>query len=313
VGWGTVWACDLVCGHCRARSAPSRRSKNSARAQGLHAPSSQAASGSLTFAERGTLEVVMDTPQPRSSLVMRSPLLCCRVLAAGVLAVACSPVPSGERDAGLPSDLRTCVPAAGTTGSPATIPDALALLNGLPKPTTLPCFVESLDRPLAMYATQGVISAQPAQGRRSPRIFLFSGALILSVVPAGPGARLLEFGHLGDDKRSLKGEVEFPIQTVLSPEAPFSHILYDQGRTTCSFCHADEKSAITVGSAQGYTSVALRPDRSERVGVDEVRVAQQTCDAALEPDRCALFDALFSHGEVKQHEFPSDLASLTGP
>ena len=92
-----------------------------------------------------------------------------------------------------------CVAPAGTTPSPATIADVVALINAMPKPVTLPCFLAALARPLELYATRSVISAQPAVGRRSPRTFLFLDGLTLSVVPEGVGTRLLEMGELRDE------------------------------------------------------------------------------------------------------------------
>ena len=41
-----------------------------------------------------------------------------------------------------------CRPPAGVSGYPKTTQAALDLLNALPKPTSVACFVESLDRPL---------------------------------------------------------------------------------------------------------------------------------------------------------------------
>ena len=119
-----------------------------------------------------------------------------------------------------------CVTPEGVSGSPESIDDALALINALPKPTTLPCFLQSLDRPLRLHATSGIVSAQPSQGRRSPRIFLFSpsGSFQMSVVPAGPGAPLLEFGELGANQRSVKAELAFPISEPVAPNAPFTRV-----------------------------------------------------------------------------------------
>src|SRR5262245_6264496 len=41
-----------------------------------------------------------------------------------------------------------CSPANGVSGKPANISEALILINTLPKPVTLACFIEALDRPL---------------------------------------------------------------------------------------------------------------------------------------------------------------------
>ena len=66
-----------------------------------------------------------------------------------------------------------CVAPEGVSTAPQTIAEVVTLLNALPKPLNLPCFVASLARPLSLHAVNSPFSAQPAQGRRSPRIFIF--------------------------------------------------------------------------------------------------------------------------------------------
>src|SRR4051794_26926429 len=79
-------------------------------------------------------------------------------------------------DAGIDAADR-CVAPAGTTSSPQTIADVVELLNAMPKPVSLPCFLSTLARPLEVHATLSVTSAQPAVGKRSPRIFIFLDGL----------------------------------------------------------------------------------------------------------------------------------------
>jgi hypothetical protein len=205
---------------------------------------------------------------------------------------------------------RDCVPSDGATGAPATIEDAVALINSLPRPTSVACLVESLDRPLRITATTSVMSAQPAHGRRSPRIFLFSGPLILSVVPEGPGAAVVEFSQLDDSGRSIKGELDFPIQAEVPPEAPYTKVMFRPDLTNCAFCHADERPAHRVGNAWAYSSQALRPESSSLVPIEELRTEASTCDAAVEPERCRLLQELFEHGTPRAHAFPPTLPTF---
>src|SRR6185436_10338181 len=51
-----------------------------------------------------------------------------------------------------------CKPATGVSGSPRTISEAIILINTLPRPTTLACFLEALDRPLSLYMTMSTSS-----------------------------------------------------------------------------------------------------------------------------------------------------------
>ena len=68
-----------------------------------------------------------------------------------------------------------CRAPSSVSNAPQSIAETVTLINALPKPLTLPCFLESLARPLEMSATFSVVSAQPAVGHRSPRVFLFLG------------------------------------------------------------------------------------------------------------------------------------------
>ncbi|MFP2924788.1 hypothetical protein ACLESO_06140 [Pyxidicoccus sp. 3LG] len=224
-----------------------------------------------------------------------------------VLAAAC-----GASGGSAPTEEtpRDCVPSNGATGSPGTIEEAVALINSLPRPTSAACLVESLDRPLRVSATESVFSAQPAHGRRSPRIFLFSGPLIISVVPEGPGAEVVEFSQLDDSGRSIKGELAFPIEAEVPPEAPYTKVMFQPGVTVCALCHADEQRAHPVGNAWAYSSRALRPVDSSLVPLEELRREASTCDASVEPERCRLLQELFEHGTPRAHAFPASLRTF---
>lgn len=225
------------------------------------------------------------------------------------LATACgasdAPPPTEE-----PEPPRDCVPSNGATGSPRTIEEAVALINSLPRPTSVACLVESLDRPLRVSASESNLSAQPAQGRRSPRIFLFSGPLILSVVPEGMGAEVVEFSQLDDSGRSVKGELAFPVEAEVPPEAPYTKVMFQPELTFCALCHADEQPAYRVGGAWAYSSRALRPVDSSLVSLEELRREASTCDATVEPERCQLLQELFEHGTPRAHTFPSSLPTF---
>lgn len=205
-------------------------------------------------------------------------------------------------------ETRTCFPPRGQSGSPDTIFEVIALVNALPRPVTIPCFLESLDRPLRLNATSSVVSAQPSVGARSPRIFLFSGQnLILSVVPDGVGRLLLEAGQLTSSTRSIKGEIKFPVDHALRDEEPFGHLPF--GRTTsCGLCHRSEEPVFGLEGA--VESGALRPTPRLAVPLEDIRGHHARCDAATEPERCAFLKALFDHGPVTAHEFPAEMPTF---
>lgn len=205
-----------------------------------------------------------------------------------------------------------CEAPAGVANQPRSIDETIALANALPRPLTLPCFVEALGRPLQLHATRSVFSAQPATGTRSPRIFLRFDSLVMSVVPEGMGAHLLELGEERQGFRSLKAELSFPLEEAVTPALPYEHVLFSEDLTACAFCHAAEERDPLVPDAAGYVSQALRPFSGQRLQLADLVQELQTCDASLEPDRCALLDALFGWGEAADWDFPKEMATFGG-
>jgi len=200
------------------------------------------------------------------------------------------------------------------SGSPRTIEEAVALLNALPKPTSVDCFLESLDRPLQATATSNFISAQPAFSPASPRIFLRLEQLVISVVPEGEGSKLIEFSYLLDgDARSVKAELALPLTEPVSPSAPYDHALptdpagLARGGTVCGGCHYGEERFPDITFARAYSSVTFRPNPAYQVPIETLVQAQASCDAAAQPERCAMLTALFGHGAVTQTTFPNTM------
>jgi hypothetical protein len=210
-------------------------------------------------------------------------------------------VPDAAPDA--PPAPARCRPAGGVSGTPRTIMEVAALANALPHPVSLPCFLESLDRPLEANLALSTISLQPAPTSRSPRIFLFYGDLIMSLAPEGTGKALLEMGQLVGPDRSLKAEVKFPVTEHLTPDAPFAHVRSDEG-TTCRFCHPNEVPAPEI-SPNAFISGAFSPLPRAQVGLDNLQAEHSACDAAKEPERCEFLRAMFGHGEVRARDFPA--------
>lgn len=190
--------------------------------------------------------------------------------------------------------------------TPRSIADVVAMLNSMPKPVSLPCFVESLTHPFSMQATRSVLSAQPADGVRSPRVFLFFEPLVMSVVPAGVGRHLLEFGEQRSDTHSLKAELEFPITTELDAASPFRRLRYDDRLSTCDFCHADPSPAPDLEIPYAFISQAMRPLTRERVPLDMLASESKACDETEEKERCEMLRALIGQGSApSEGEFPA--------
>ena len=203
-----------------------------------------------------------------------------------------------------------CQAPAGVANRPTTIEQSVALANALPKPLTLPCYLEALARPLPLHATLSQFSAQPAVGARSPRLFIKFEPLIMTIVPDGIGRHLLEFGEQRAGHRSLKGELHFPLEGPVAPGKVYEQTLFDPQLTGCAFCHASEERDSTVPGGQGFVSQSLRPRAGERVGLDLLRRELAACDAAAEPERCAMLDSLFGWGEILDWEFPQEMATF---
>ncbi|HYQ27585.1 MAG TPA: hypothetical protein VER04_10200 [Polyangiaceae bacterium] len=238
-------------------------------------------------------------------------------LLGALLLCGCSGAPESEAADGAAgsANASVCRPPPGISGSPRTIEEAVTLLNALPKPTTLDCFLESLDRPLSAYATSNIISAQPAFSPASPRIFLRIERLLLSVVPEGAGSHLLEFGYLQPgEERSVKAELPLPLTAAVAPSAPYEHVLDKdssgllRGGTSCGGCHAAEAPDKSIAFASAFSSLAFRPNPAYRVSLDALNDAQKACDPVAQPERCAMLTALFAHGSVMQAEFPNTMA-----
>jgi hypothetical protein len=218
--------------------------------------------------------------------------------------------PSGDGNDAAATE-RRCLAPPGVSGAPGSIAAAVRLANALPHPLSLPCFLESLDRPLDAHAATSIISLQPSAGERSPRIFLFSGNLIMSVVPEGKGRSLVELGQLVAPGRSLKAELRFPMEGPLGPEDPFEHVREGEG-TTCRFCHPTEERAPEI-AGPAYVSGAFSPLPRARVTLESLASERARCNDAQEPDRCAFLGALFDHGEVRWRDFPLSVPTAFGP
>jgi hypothetical protein len=204
-----------------------------------------------------------------------------------------------------------CKAPEGVSDSPRTIEEAVALLNALPKPTSVPCFVESLARPLTVTATTSQTSAQPAGSVESPRVFIKIGQLWLSVVIDGISTDLIEFGYqLPNTLRSIKAELRLPLEAPIAPSAPFDRPMYDQIGTVCRLCHANEQHEETPGIPNVFSSQALKPRPETLVPVSILSLAAQTCDWQTEPHRCEMLTALFNGGPVTEGAFPDDMRTF---
>lgn len=190
---------------------------------------------------------------------------------------------------------------------PETIDELVNLINALPKPLTADCFMKSLKRPLYVNASSSTLSAQPADGWSSPRIFIFKGNLIIALVPTGVGSKLLEFSEMINSQRSIKGEIALPVLSNISHTDPFARINYPN-RTSCSGCHTSELLESTINGVPVYSSIAFRPRPSDDVYLDYLKDAHYLCQAQMSTSSsCNFWSGLFSHGDVIAKPFPTTM------
>lgn len=235
-------------------------------------------------------------------------------LAAGGLAwgVGCGVDPVLTADAAFSNaDVRRCKPADGTTGSPSTIAEAVALANGLPFPLTPQCFVEALDRPLHIEATSSRNSVQPAVGARSPRVLIFSGdALVIAVTVEGHGRDLVEFGQLTSPRRSIKGELAFPLEAPVETADALEQVRNADypNITRCFVCHDREEDVPSISGARD--SLIVRPRSNSLVPVESITDEMLKCDPAAEPERCAWLTAIAGYGPLVHRPFDETLPTF---
>jgi len=206
-----------------------------------------------------------------------------------------------------------CTAPEGVSTTPQNVEEAVALVNALKGqqegPLTLPCFLQSLTRPFPALATKSVFSAQPASGPRNPRFFLFSGGLVMSVVPAGDGRPLLELAAYTTPTRSIKAEIHFPVEASVTTDAPYDRIRYGE-KTTCGSCHGSETLVEGVSGASRFVSDVLRPRNLEIVPLEFVRHEAEICPPGVDAERCAILTALFGHGEVTRGAFSPEARTI---
>jgi hypothetical protein len=198
-----------------------------------------------------------------------------------------------------------CSPANGVSGRPENISQAIILLNTLPKPVTLACFLQALDRPLTIYMTSSDDSLQPSPGARSPRTFIINGNLAMSIVFDGGARDTLEFGYRPVLARSIKAEIEFPLTRDVNERSLFERVQVTERTTVCGGCHVSEALEEFPGFPAGaFSSDVIVPFDMEEVTIDAMAAEVASCDPTAEEYRCGLLSALFDQGELVPGRLP---------
>ena len=202
----------------------------------------------------------------------------------------------GEEVAGDPNG---CSTPNGVSGRPTTLSEAIILMNSLPRPTSLACFLQALERPLSLYMTSSSLSLQPAPGARSPRTFIVNEPLVMSIVFDGPARIALELGYRTSATRSVKTEILFPIERDVTYGNFFEEVL-EGAATRCSACHTGEVRMISPAfPVEVFESDVIPPYDMFEVELEALRTERLSCNEAIEPDRCAMLSAIFDFGAVQ--------------
>jgi hypothetical protein len=198
------------------------------------------------------------------------------------------------------ADPDACVTPRGVSGTPRTLSEAMILMNSLPKPASLACFLQALSRPLDVYMTSSDDSLQPAPGERSPRAFVVYEPLVMSIVFDGPAHIALELGYRTEERRSIKTEILFPLTTDVTETNLFDEVQQGDG-TRCGNCHTGEvRTTIPEMPITVFESDILEPFDTEEVDIESLRAERRACNPSIEPARCELLAAFFDFGTIQR-------------
>jgi hypothetical protein len=189
---------------------------------------------------------------------------------------------------------------------------ALDLVDALPTPVTMDCWLSALERPLGLVLTSDVFNTQPAEGPRSPRIIVRGDDLAITVVPVGEARGLMEFGERGEAGLFVRAELDFPIEErPIDRQYAYDRVLAFPGASEsgCRVCHVDE---VALGDGR-FANNALRPPDELVVPLEVLLDERASCDPAEDPYRCAMFAALVDHGEVYERPFAEEVSTRFGP
>lgn len=240
-------------------------------------------------------------------------ILCAAAICA-ILGIALAPLGVGPRFAlesiGLAQaqPARRCIPGPGTTGTPRTVEEVVALINSLPKPVTVPCLIESLTPPLKVFAMRSTASLQFSISPEDPRFFIFFAPLIISVTSGGPGAEVVEMSVVQPGSQlSLKAELRFPVTEHVSDALAYQRIRSGLGTTCAHFCHQHEERDWRIQHAEAFLSKAIRPSLRFEVTLNSLESVRSACRSPTDSLRCELLHAVLVRGQATREEFPADM------
>jgi hypothetical protein len=196
--------------------------------------------------------------------------------------------------------LDNCTQAHESFRNPTTFEGVVDLVNKLPKPVTVNCFLYNYDHPLEIFAVDNQLNAQPSGGPDNPRIFIFKDDFMISVVPLGGGKDNIEFSKIVNEGKSVKGDLHFPIEETIEDDEIFSNIINEANDgTVCRLCHGQE----SLYSGLSYSSNIIVPEENLRITKQDLSEEIKKCRTETS-SRCAMINYIYSAGEVSDISWP---------
>ncbi|MEZ4870680.1 MAG: hypothetical protein R2827_00250 [Bdellovibrionales bacterium] len=214
------------------------------------------------------------------------------------------PGTAGNREVATSSSISLdCPQAPDEFRNPTEFQHMIDLINVLPKPLSLECFLANFDPPMNLLAVNSVSSAQPAEGPEQPRILIVRDQFIVTIVPTSNTNPLVEFSRVIGSNRSVKGELQFPISDSIAETAAFDRIrttFNGQPGTSCRFCHKNE-----VEQPDGsIASDIVDPLPSQIIKANYMQSILENCDEQSTPNKCRILKAVYGRGPVSDIYWP---------
>lgn len=200
----------------------------------------------------------------------------------------------------------------GKSHNPRSIADSVALINALPKPTSIPCFLLALPRPMKLAAADSKLSGQPAVDRTKPRYFILYDDFFITVAGSGAGKDAVEFSEYDGNIKSVKGEIRFPVTDTIGPDAPYKPLVLPEGTgSTCATCHRSEAVAGAGYPDSAFTSMAIKPANSTLLLMFEISQLNQACQGRYQDEHCLMLMSMFDGLTPQTFDFPSSMPTFS--
>lgn len=191
-----------------------------------------------------------------------------------------------------------------TLRSPSSIDQTVTLINALPKPLTIDCFIRALKKPLKVFSTNSPSSVQPAVDADNPRIFVINKNFVMAFAPKGNGKSVMEMSLKVSATSSVKGEIPFPVTGPISVDAPYTRIREGSFGTSCRTCHTNEGQYAGLASNQAFQSNIISPLEGSRVSQAYMKVQADYCNSNVDKYRCNMIKAIYIEGQAQDAAFP---------